>query len=312
MSSIKASKPPNYRFRTFTDYLMHFVLICLTLVAAVPLVWITGYVLVRGGSALSVEFLTSEYEPPDFASETGSIFAGMGEQEGEGAGPAIITRGGILHGIVGTLIITSLALVLVIPIGVLSGVYLAEYGNNRLATIVHFACDVLSGAPSIVVGVTAYILIVRKTGQFSALAGSLALSFLMVPTVTRATEETLKLIPSDIREAAMALGAPKWATIFRVVIPAALPGIATAVLLAFARGAGETAPLIFTVLGSATLGYELIGPMAALPLIIYRYTDSPYPSEQVYAWGAAFVLTVLILLINILVRVATNRTVHVR
>jgi phosphate transport system permease protein len=134
----------------------------------------------------------------------------------------------------------------------------------------------------------------------------------MVPTVTRATEETLKLIPSDIREAAMALGAPKWATIFRVVIPAALPGIATAVLLAFARGAGETAPLIFTVLGSATLGYELIGPMAALPLIIYRYTDSPYPSEQVYAWGAAFVLTVLILLINILVRVATNRTVHVR
>lgn len=313
MSAIKASAPKNYGFRKATNWLMQSILVVATLLALVPLVWIISYVLVRGGSVLSVEFLTSTYEPPDFAvQDIDDIFASASE-ETESIEPADMpSSGGIFHGLVGTLIITGMALVLVVPVGVLAGIFVAEYSKNRIAVLVRFACDVLSGAPSIIVGVVVYIVVVREFQQFSALAGSFAISFLMVPTVTRTTEEMLKLVPQDIRHAAIALGAPKWATIFRVVIPAAFPGIVTGVILSFARGAGETAPLIMTVLGSTMLSYELIGPMSALPLIVYQYTDSPYPSEITYAWGAAFALTMLVLLVNIIVRVVTHRSVRVR
>ncbi|HEU5100137.1 MAG TPA: phosphate ABC transporter permease PstA [Roseiflexaceae bacterium] len=219
----------------------------------------------------------------------------------------VVARGGVLHGIVGTLLVTGVALLLSIPIGLLAGIFLGEYPKHRLATIVRFCTDVLSGAPSIIAGVVAYILLVQRFQAFSGLAGSVALTILMVPTITRTTEEILKLVPNDIREAAQALGAPTWYSTFTVVVPAALTGIVTGILLAFARGAGETAPLILTVLGNNELTYNLLGPIAALPLLTYRYTESPFPSENTLAWGTAFVLMMTVLLVNILVRLATRR-----
>ncbi len=224
------------------------------------------------------------------------------------AAPAtdVVARGGVLHGIIGTLLITGVALLMALPIGLLAGVFLAEYPKNRLATVVRFCTDVLSGAPSIIAGVVAYILLVQRFQAFSGLAGSVAITILMVPTITRTTEEILKLVPHSTREAALALGAPTWYSTFTVVIPSALTGIVTGVLLAFARGAGETAPLILTVLGNNTITFNMLGPIAALPLLTYRYTESPFPSENTLAWGTAFVLMTTVLLINILVRLATR------
>ena len=160
--------------------------------------------------------------------------------------------------------------------------------------------------PSIVVGVTAYVLIVQRTKEFSGFAGSVALVVLMVPIITRTTEEILRLVPSSTREAAIALGAPKWRTTLTVVLPVALSGIATGVLLAFARAAGETAPLLVTILGNNNLTYDVFGPMQALPLLAYRYTGQPYKVLNEQAWGAAFLLVVFVLGINIVVRVFTR------
>ena len=215
-------------------------------------------------------------------------------------------QGGVLHGIIGTLLVTGLALLIALPIGILAGVFLSEFPSNSVATVVRFACDVLSGAPSIVIGVVGYVLIVQRFNAFSGLAGSIALMFLMVPTITRTTEEILKLVPQSTREAALAMGAPMWYSTFTVVIPAAAAGIATGVLLAFARGAGETAPLILTVLGNNELSYDLLKPIAALPLMTYRYTESPFPAENTLAWGTALVLVVLVLSVNVTVRLATR------
>ncbi len=218
----------------------------------------------------------------------------------------VVARGGVLHGIIGTLLVIGVALLFAVPIGLLAGIFLAEYPKNRLATIVRFCTDVLSGAPSIIAGVVAYILLVQRFQSFSGLAGSIALTILMVPTITRTTEEMLKLVPGSLREAAQALGAPTWYSTVTVALPAALAGIVTGILLAFARGAGETAPLILTVLGNNELTYNMLGPIAALPLLTYRYTESPFPSENALAWGTAFVLMMTVLLVNILVRLATR------
>ncbi|MFM2031921.1 MAG: hypothetical protein RLZZ297_686 [Chloroflexota bacterium] len=245
-------------------------------------------------------------------------FAGIGIEPVDPAAPSDGTQpsnvyaaapaGGVLHGILGTLMISGVGLLFALPIGIFAGIYLSEYRNERFATIVRFCVDVLSGSPSIVAGVTIYILVVLQTKQFSALAGSMALAILMIPIVTRTTEEMLKLVPETMREAARGLGAPTWYSTFTVVLPAALPGIVTGVMLAFARGAGETAPLILTVLGSNVISTDIFKPMAALPLLTYRYTESPYPGENTQAWGAAFVLMMLVLVMNILVRFATRRS----
>jgi phosphate transport system permease protein len=216
------------------------------------------------------------------------------------------------------LLITTVALIIATPIGIMAGIFLSEFPDNSVATTVRFASDVLSGAPSIIVGVTAYILIVNAKGAdgqplgFAGIAGSIALTFLMVPTITRTTEEVLKLVPEATREAALAMGATTWYSTFTVVVPTALSGIVTGVMLAFDRGAGETAPLIMTVLGSNVLMTNLFEPMAALPLITYRYTESPFPSENTLAWGSAFVLMMLVLLVNILVRIATRNRLRMR
>lgn len=234
---------------------------------------------------------------------TGTSTTGASEASLYQAGP----QGGVLHGIIGTLIIAGIGLLLALPIGIFAGIFLSEYRNERYATLVRFCVDVLSGSPSIIAGVVIYVIVVIPTQRFSAIAGSLALTILMVPIVTRTTEEMLKLVPDSMREAARGLGAPTWYSTFTVVLPAALPGIVTGVMLAFARGAGETAPLILTVLGSNVISTSLLEPMASLPLLTYRYTESPYPGENTLAWGAAFVLMMLVLIMNVLVRVATRR-----
>ncbi|MCX6015929.1 MAG: phosphate ABC transporter permease PstA [Chloroflexales bacterium] len=319
--------PKNYRWRKFVDQVMRGSTVVATGCAVIPLIAIIGYVLTLGASALSVQFFSDVYQPPNMAQaatdgtapafDPNDPFAGIGvPTDGtapvDGAAPTSDVYaggpvGGVLHGIIGTLIITGMGLLFALPIGIFAGIYLSEYRNERYATMVRFCCDVLSGSPSIVAGVVIYILVVIRTHEFSAIAGSLALMILMIPIVTRTTEEMLKLVPESMREAARGLGAPTWYSTFTVIIPAALPGIVTGVMLAFARGAGETAPLILTVLGSNVITTNLFAPMASLPLLAYRYTESPYPGENTLAWGAAFVLMMLVLCMNILVRVATRR-----
>jgi len=322
--------PKNYRWRKFVDQVMRGSTVFATGCAVIPLIAIIGYVLTLGASALSVQFFTDVYQPPNMAQaaadgstpafDPNDPFAGIGvptdgstdgTTPADGAAVADVYAGGpvggVLHGIIGTLIITGMGLLFALPIGIFAGIYLSEYRNERYSTIVRFCCDVLSGSPSIVAGVVIYILVVIRSQQFSAIAGSLALMILMIPIVTRTTEEMLKLVPESMREAARGLGAPTWYSTFTVIIPAALPGIVTGVMLAFARGAGETAPLILTVLGSNVISTNLFAPMASLPLLAYRYTESPYPGENTLAWGAAFVLMMLVLVMNILVRVATRR-----
>jgi phosphate transport system permease protein len=259
-----------------------------TAIALVPLILIIGYVIKRGVGALSIGFFTHTFEP-----------IGFGTQQ--------VTTGGVLHAIVGTLLFVGVALLMATPIGVMAGVFLSEFPRNRAATVIRFCTDVLSAMPSIVVGVTAYVLLVQRTKQFSGFAGSIALVALMVPIITRTTEEILRLVPESSREAALALGVPKWWATFTVVVPVGISGIATGVLLAFARASGETAPLIVTVLGNNNLTFDIFGPMQALPLLAYRYTEQPFKVLNEQAWGAALILVVIVLVANILVRLVTRR-----
>lgn len=278
------------RRRQFTDRFMRVFSAFATALALTPLFLIIGYVILVGGSALNWDFFTMSYRAPTVSLDGGEIRA----------------AGGVLHGIVGTILITGAALLMSIPVGVMAAIFLSEYEDTPMSRLVRFCTDVLSAAPSIVVGVVGYIVIVLRYGQYSGIAGSIAISFLMVPTIVRTTEEILKLVPKSTREAAIALGAPKWHVTLFVVLPAAAGGIITGILLAFARGAGETAPLLLTAIGSNVLSFNMGREMAALPLLAYRYTGSPFPAEQQMAWGAAFVLTVFVLITNILTRWAVK------
>lgn len=299
----------NYARRKRIDQVLRGCTVVATTIAIIPLVLIIGYVLFIGGSALNWEFFTQTYRPP--VPEGVDPATGL-PIEAPSDGPfqesdltKVQARGGVLHGIVGTLIVTITALLFSLPIGVLAGIFLAEYPDTPLNTVIRFACDVLSGAPSIVIGVVGFTLIVTRMGTYSGIAGAIALTFLMVPTIARTTEEILKLVPNAIREAAMAMGAPMWYSTLTVVVPTALTGIVTGALLAFARGAGETAPLLLTIQGNSNLSFNLLEPMAALPLLTYKYTESPFPAENQLAWGTAFVLMMLVLIINLLVRFTT-------
>jgi phosphate transport system permease protein len=317
----------NYPQRRATDQLLRGCTVLATALAIVPLILIIGYVLVIGGSALNAEFFTETYKPPvsadlsvgggevdpitglplDFTLPGEEGAAAPAEASSEPDLTTVEARGGVLHGIVGTLMVTIVALLIALPIGIMAGVFLSEYPGNIVATVVRFCSDVLSGAPSIVIGVVGYVLIVRRFETYSGIAGAIALTFLMVPTITRTTEEILKLVPNATREAAMAMGAPTWYSTLTVVIPTALTGIVTGALLAFARGAGETAPLLLTIQGNNNLSLNLFEPIAALPLLTYKYIESPFPAENQLAWGTAFVLMMLVLIVNLLVRVVTAR-----
>ena len=252
-------------------------------VALLPLFLILIDLVAKGAGSLSVDFFTKTPAP---AGETG---------------------GGVVHAIAGTLMIVGTASLIGLPIGIAGGIYCAEYPGSRLTWVTRFVADVMNGTPSIVVGVFAWAWIVATQKHFSALAGSAALAMLMIPMVLRTTEEMIKLVPNSLREAALALGYPRWRTSLSIVVRTTLPGIVTGSLLAVARIAGETAPLLFTALGSQYLSYDLDQPMAALPLTVFTYATGPYEEWHRYAWAAALVLILVVLVLSIGARLATRR-----
>jgi phosphate transport system permease protein len=223
--------------------------------------------------------------------------------------PVGVSGGGMVNAIVGSFELLALAALVGVPIGVLGGVYLAEYGTVRANWMLRFVADVLNGVPSIIWGVVVYGLVVLRFKSFSAYAGGLALGFIMIPLVMRTTEEVILLVPAGYREASLALGIARWKTIVHIVMKTALKGIVTGVLLAFARIAGETAPLLFTAFGNHFWNRSLSEPIAALPLQIFAYAISPYDDWHRQAWAGALVLVVMIFLINVLVRFLTRERV---
>jgi len=268
----------SYAVRKVKDRLVFaFGLLCIV-VAIIPLGSILIEVARNGIPALSLEFLTSLPGP-------------IGEP-----------GGGIANAIQGTLILIGLTCLIGVPLGVMSGVYLAEFGDNRFGRSVRFFNDVLTEFPSIVVGIFAYILVVLTIGSFSAIAGAAALSIIMLPIVARTTEESIKLVPNSIREAALALGIRRWRTIVSVVLSAARSGMVTGIMLSVARISGETAPLIMTILGSHWFFAGLGGPMDALPLRVWRLALLPYDYAHQQGWGAALILILIVLALNVGVR----------
>lgn len=253
------------------------------LIVLAPLVAIFVYLVYRGIGALSLAFLTQAPKP-------------VGE-----------TGGGMGNAIVGSGIILAIASAIGIPVGIGAGIYLAEFGRGRLANLVRFMADVLNGVPSIVMGIAVYALVVLRQGHFSAFAGGVALGIMMIPTITRATEEMLLMVPRSVREAALGLGIPEWRTVISVTLRTATSGVITGVMLAFARVAGETAPLIFTAFGNQFWNVKLGQPTAALPLQIYTYAISPYDEWHRQAWAGALVLIVLIVGTVFLVRMIAGR-----
>jgi phosphate transport system permease protein len=215
--------------------------------------------------------------------------------------------GGMANAIVGTLIMVGMGLLIAVPVGVGGGLYLAEHGDGRFGSMVRYTADVMGGVPSIVIGVATYGLVVIAMGHFSALAGGIALGILMVPTIMRSTEEVVRLVPDSYRHAALALGAPRWKVTQQVVLPAARAGIITATLLALARAAGETAPLLFTALGNRFWSLSLNRPMASLPVMIYDYARAPYADWNRQAWAGALVLLLLVTTVSALLRMTTRR-----
>ncbi len=248
-----------------------------------PLIAIFGYLVYRGAGAINLEFLTQSPRP------VGELGGGFGNAI---AGSAVILAIGSLVGV---------------PIGIGAGVYLAEFGRGRLANVVRFLADVLNGVPSIVMGIFVYAFVVLRQGHFSALAGGVALGIMMVPTITRATEEMLVMVPRSVREAALGLGIPEWRTVVSVTLRTATSGIITGIMLAFARVAGETAPLLFTAFGNQFWNFKPDQPTAALPLQIYTYAISPYDEWHRQAWAGALVLIVLIVATVTLVRLIAGR-----
>jgi phosphate transport system permease protein len=215
--------------------------------------------------------------------------------------------GGMANAIVGTLIVVGCAAMIALPLGIMAGIFLAEFGRSRVASIVRYVADVLSGVPSIVIGVVAYGLIVVPMGRFSALAGSVALAILMLPTIIRSTEEMVRLVPQSYRHGALALGAPRWKVMLQVVLPAARAGIVTAGMLAVARAAGETAPLLFTALGNRFWAIRLDQPIATLPVFIYDYARAPYDDWNRQAWTGALVLVLIVTMISGILRLTVRR-----
>jgi phosphate transport system permease protein len=272
--------------RTATNYFISALSILATILVILPLIAILFYLVYKGASSLNLNFFTH-------------IPAPVGEE-----------GGGMANSIVGSGIILLLASLMGIPIGIAAGVYLAEFGRGKaLATAVRFTADVLNGVPSIVMGISIYSLIVAQQKHFSALAGGVALAIMMVPTITRTTEEMLATVPHAIREAALGLGVPKWRTAVSVSLRTASPGIITGCMLAFARVAGETAPLLFTAFGNQFWSLRLSEPIAALPLQIYIYAISPYDEWHRLAWAGSLVLIILIMVSVTLVRIFANRGV---
>lgn len=293
-------KPSNmlYRKRRLTNNVSLGFSVLMTIVAIIPLFWIIGYVFYQGSQSLNLAFFVSTPLP-----------VGM-----EG--------GGVLHAIEGTILLTTLAGIISIPPGMLAGIYAAYNPNTPLGSALRFGTDVLSGVPSIVIGIFGYALFVKPFGTYSGFAGAVAMAIIMLPTIIRTVEEMVKLVPRNLREGSLSLGATEWKTTLIVTLPAAMEGIITGVLLSLARASGETAPLLFTALGNDhfEIGKMVQGgihngqnifeifwnilsqPVDSLPLTLYKYAQQPFPERVSQSWGVAFILMTLILAINIITR----------
>jgi phosphate transport system permease protein len=273
----------NIRYRLLKDRLFKIGIVLLSGISILPLLFIFIYIFKNGISGINLDFLTNLPKP-------------VGE-----------TGGGISNAILGTVILIVLSCILAIPLGVGAGILLSERRKGKLASTVRLSVEVLQGVPSIVLGIIAYAWVVLPMGRFSALAGAVALAIMMLPMIVRTTEETLKLIPENLKEAALALGAPYHITILKIILPAGLSGILTGILVSVARIAGETAPLLFTAFGTPFMDLNILKPVNSLPLLIFNYATSPYPDWQKAAWGASLVLIVMVLLLNVIAKLVAKR-----
>jgi phosphate transport system permease protein len=243
---------------------------------------ILSYIILKGASSINLDFFIKLPKP---TGETG---------------------GGIANAIVGSFIVVGIASLIAIPVGVMSGIYLAEFGKNKFASFIRYFADVLNGIPSIVTGIVAYVFVVLPMHGFSALAGGIALSIMMIPIITRTSEELIRMVPDTIREAALALGIPQWKVILFIVLRTASTGIVTGIMLAVARVGGETAPLLFTAFNNSFMSFKLNQPISTMTVLIYNYASSPYPDWNAIAWGTAFLLIMILLVVNIISKMFTK------
>jgi phosphate transport system permease protein len=270
--------------RLLVDRVVSALVVLCVMVAAIPVLVLFLFVIIKGlPGILTPGFFTQSPHPQG------------------------VPGGGVLNAIVGTLEIVGIGSLLAVPIGALIGIFLSEYGRNQVGDTVRFISDVLTGLPSIAFGIFGYSVVVLTTHHFSALSGSIALAVLMLPVILRATETALLLVPNALREAGLALGAPRWRVTLEIVVPAALGGIVTGALLAMARAAGETAPLLFTAFGNDIVQTNPLQPMGALALTVFRNALVPYPNLQEQAWAAALLLVIMVAATNILARVYVRR-----
>jgi len=276
-------KEPSIRKRILWDKLFKAVIILLTFCSILPMFFILFLITSKGISVINWRFVTHLPKP-------------VGEM-----------GGGISNAIIGTFMLIGIATAFSVPVGILAGIFLSENRKGRLASLTRLCVETLQGIPSIVIGIIAYIWLVVSMGSFSALSGGMALGLMMLPVIITATEETLKLIPESLREASLALGVSYPRTILKVILPAGVSGIATGILLSIARVAGETAPLLFTAFGSPFMNLNVLKPINSLPLMIFNYATSPYPEWHTLAWGASFILIVLVLGLNLFTKVVTKR-----
>ena len=270
-----------YRRKT-TNVVMLSLSFISAIITILPLIFIFYYTISKGLKYLNIDFFTKLPTPVG------------------------VSGGGMVNAIFGTLILIGIGGAIGIPVGIFAGTYLAEFGKNKFGALVRFLTDVLSGIPSIVVGVVAYTLVVIPMKHFSALAGGIALAILMIPTITRTTEEMIKLVPHSYREAGLALGVPKWKTTVMIVLKTAWKGIATGILLGLSRAAGETAPLLFTALGNRFWSTNVFQPIASLTVYIYEYATAPFQDWNDQAWTAALVLILLISVMSLVFRFITR------
>jgi len=270
--------------RVLVDRLVGWLIVLCVMLVAIPVVVLLLFVVLKGlPGILTPGFFT---DPPH---------------------PQGVPGGGVLNAIIGTVEIVGIASLLAVPVGALIGIFLSEYGRNQVGDTVRFISDVLTGLPSIAFGIFAYTVVVLTTHHFSALAASIALAVLMLPLILRATETALVLVPQSLREAGLALGAPRWRVTLEIIVPAALGGIVTGALLAMARAAGETAPLLFTTLGNDIVQTNPLQPMGALALTVFRNALLPYPNLQDQAWAAALLLVIMVAVTNIFARLYVRR-----
>ncbi len=283
MSKLGKTQHSRITFRLLKNQIFGIGIVLLSLIPVVPLCLILYFIIHQGIGAINWTFFT---ELPAPVGETG---------------------GGIANALVGTLILAFIALIISVPIGIATGVYLSENRNSTYANWVRNGSDVLLGIPSIVIGIVVYFAVVRTMGSFSALSGGIALGIMMLPLIVKATEETLIRIPEQLKEASHALGVPHYKTVLKVLLPAGIGGILTGILLGLSRIAGETAPLLFTAFGNPFMSVNILKPVHSLPLLIYNYAISPYEEWHSIAWGASFVLVSLVLFINVITKIIARK-----